>query len=79
MKLLSILVTALIAIPLATNAHTEPPKVQTTHRVAFEVTMAGAEHWTAVLNNVENLRATFGKYDANRSRGTRPGAESARR
>ncbi|HEY2802218.1 MAG TPA: hypothetical protein VGI85_16645 [Chthoniobacterales bacterium] len=58
--LLSILLSALIAIPLAANAHTERPKVQTTHRVLFEVTMAGAEQWTAVLNNVENLRAAFG-------------------
>lgn len=60
MRLFSILVTALIAIPLASNAHTEPRKVQTTHRVVFEVTTAGTEQWTAVLNNVENLRAAFG-------------------
>lgn len=60
MKLLSILVTALIAFPLAASADSEPPEVQTTHRVVFEVTMAGSEQWTALLNNVENLRAAFG-------------------
>ena len=30
------------------------------HRVVFEVTMDGTEQWTAVLNNVENLKKAFG-------------------
>lgn len=32
----------------------------TKHRVVFEVTHEGAEQWTGVLNNVENLRASLG-------------------
>ncbi len=49
---------ALCALALATiNAQTESTK---THRVVFEVTMEGAEQWTAVLNNVENLRKALG-------------------
>ena len=58
-KLTKTMITAaLCALALATiNAQTESTK---THRVVFEVTMAGAEQWTAVLNNVENLRQSLG-------------------
>ena len=31
-----------------------------THRVVFEVTMEGAEQWTGVLDNVENLKKALG-------------------
>ncbi|CAN5588135.1 DsrE family protein [soil metagenome] len=49
---------ALCALALTTmNAQTETSK---THRIVFEVTMAGTEQWTAVLNNVENLRQSLG-------------------
>ncbi len=49
---------ALCALAFNTmNAQTEPGK---THRVVFEVTMEGAEQWTAVLNNVENLQKSLG-------------------
>ncbi len=34
--------------------------VEGKHRVVFEVTLEGAEQWTAALNNVENLRKAFG-------------------
>lgn len=30
------------------------------HRVVFQVTAAGEEHWESVLGNVENLREAFG-------------------
>lgn len=36
------------------------PAGDTKHRVVFEVTMEGPEQWTAVLNNVENLRTALG-------------------
>lgn len=36
------------------------PADGTKHRVVFEVTMEGPEQWTAVLNNVENLRTALG-------------------
>ncbi len=49
---------ALCALALTTmNAQTEKSK---THRTVFEVTMEGTEQWTAVLNNVENLRKSLG-------------------
>ena len=49
---------ALSALAFTTlNAQTESTK---THRVVFEVTMEGTEQWTAVLNNVENLRKSLG-------------------
>ncbi len=56
-------------IPLATiaalplmiiNAQTEKPAADKTHRIIFEVTMEGPEQWTAVLNNVENVRTALG-------------------
>ena len=52
---------AVAAFALTTmNAQTENPSAGRTHRVVFEVTMAGAEQWTAVLNNVENLKQSLG-------------------
>ncbi len=49
---------ALCAFAFTTmNAQTENSK---THRTVFEVTMEGTEQWTAVLNNVENLRKSLG-------------------
>ncbi len=42
------------------NAQTENPGASKPHRTVFEVTMGGAEQWTAVLNNVENVRTALG-------------------
>lgn len=57
-KLMILALAALAALPLTTtNAQSE--KAQT-HRVVFEVTMEGTEQWTAVLNNVENLKKSLG-------------------
>lgn len=52
---------ALAALPLTfINAQTEKPAADKTHRIVFEVTMEGPEQWTAVLNNVENVRTALG-------------------
>ncbi len=54
-----IAVAAIAALPLM-NAQTEKPAADKTHRIIFEVTMEGPEQWTAVLNNVENVRTALG-------------------
>ncbi len=57
----TIVFAAFAAFALTTmNAQTEKPNAGKTHRVVFEVTMEGAEQWTAVLNNVENLKKSLG-------------------
>ena len=57
----TIVLAALAALPLtAMNAQTEKTSTDKTHRIVFEVTMEGPEQWTAVLNNVENLRTALG-------------------
>ncbi len=57
-KLMILALATLAALPLTTtNAQSE--KAQT-HRVVLEVTMEGSEQWTAVLNNVENLKKSLG-------------------
>ena len=57
----TIVLAALAALPLtAMNAQTEKSSADKTHRIVFEVTMEGPEQWTAVLNNVENLRTALG-------------------
>jgi len=38
----------------------QPPASDRKHRIVFEVTMEGSEQWTAVLNNIENVRTAFG-------------------
>ena len=49
----------LLLLPLsAIHAQTESSTAKT-HQIVFEVTMEGPEQWTAVLNNVENLRTVF--------------------
>ena len=57
-----ILSAALSVLALATmNAQTKnSPASAAQHRVLFEVTMEGEEQWTAVLNNVENVRKSLG-------------------
>jgi len=56
----TIALAALIVLPLtAMNAQTES-SAEKRHRIVFEVTMEGSEQWTAVLNNVENLRNALG-------------------
>ncbi len=56
-----IVLAAIAALPLTfMNAQTEKPVANKTHRTVFEVTMEGIEQWTAVLNNVENVREAFG-------------------
>ncbi len=56
----TIALAALAALSLtAINAQTEKPAADKTHRIVFEVTMEGPEQWTAVLNNVENVRAAL--------------------
>ena len=45
---------------LLAPAHGQTDSGQKKHRVVFEVTMEGAEEWTATLNNVENLRKALG-------------------
>ena len=58
-KLLALL--AIIATPSLSQAQeSKAPVDGTKHRIVFEVTMEGPEQWTAVLNNVENLRAALG-------------------
>ncbi|MEO5719112.1 MAG: hypothetical protein ABIR29_11130 [Chthoniobacterales bacterium] len=57
----TIVFAAFAAFALTTmNAQTEKPNTGKTHRVVFEVTMEGGEQWTAVLNNVENLKKSLG-------------------
>ncbi len=57
----TIALAALAALPLtAMNAQTEKPAADKTHKIVFEVTMEGPEQWTAVLNNVENVRTALG-------------------
>ena len=57
----TIALAALAALPLtAMNAQTEKPTADKTHRIVFEVTMEGPEQWTAVLNNVQNVRTALG-------------------
>ena len=56
----TIALAALIVLPLTVmNAQTES-SAEKKHRIVFEVTMEGPEQWTAVLNNVENLRTALG-------------------
>jgi len=57
----TIVIAVLSALPItASNAHTDGPTADKAHRIVFEVTMEGPEQWTAVLNNVENLRTALG-------------------
>ena len=57
----TIALAALAALPLThMNAQTEKPSADKAHKIVFEVTMEGPEQWTAVLNNVENVRAALG-------------------
>ena len=56
----TIAVAALALLPVTMNAQTEKSPADKTHRIVFEVTMEGPEQWTAVLNNVENLRTALG-------------------
>lgn len=54
----SIALAALAAFAFTTlSAQAEAGKK---HRIVFEVTMEGTEQWTAVLNNVENVRKSLG-------------------
>ena len=55
----TIALAALAVLPLMMNAQTES-SAEKKHRIVFEVTMEGPEQWTAVLNNVENLRTALG-------------------
>ena len=59
MKKLIIALAALAALPL-TNMSAQTGENARPHRVVFEVTMEGTEQWTAVLNNVANLRKALG-------------------
>ena len=57
-----LLCAALCALALSTmKAQTENASSTKAHRVLFEVTMEGSEQWTAVLNNVENVRKSLGE------------------
>jgi intracellular sulfur oxidation DsrE/DsrF family protein len=51
---------ALTTASLMQAQESPPPAGESKHRVVFEVTMEGSEQWTAVLNNIENVRITFG-------------------
>ncbi len=56
-----ILLTALAVVPLSLlNAQAGKSSTGKTHKVVFEVTQEGPEQWTALLNNVENLRVALG-------------------
>ncbi len=58
-KLLALFVMIATA-SLSQAQESKAPADGTKHRVVFEVTMEGPEQWTAVLNNVENLRTALG-------------------
>ena len=60
-KLIKAIALAALAVLSLTamNAQTES-SADKTRRIVFEVTMEGSEQWTAVLNNVENLRNALG-------------------
>ncbi len=58
-KLLALFVMIATA-SLSQAQESKAPADGTKHRVVFEVTMEGLEQWTAVLNNVENLRTALG-------------------
>ena len=53
---------ALFMIATTSLSHAQEPKASgdKAHRIVFEVTMDGPEQWTAVLNNVENVRTALG-------------------
>ena len=53
---------ALFAIATTSLSQAQESKASgdNAHRIVFEVTTEGAEQWTAVLNNVENVRAALG-------------------
>jgi len=52
---------ALLALASTATMNAQTEKAAGPHRVLFEVTMEGNEEWTAVLNNVENLRKSLGE------------------
>lgn len=57
------LLIVLLALLLASFSHAQESKAPGSsgkHRIVFEVTMDGPEQWTAVLNNVENVRTALG-------------------
>ena len=47
-------------VSLFAAAGAAPAAADPKHRIVFEVTGDGEELWTAVLNNVENVRMAFG-------------------
>ncbi len=60
MNLFKFLALFMIATTSLSQAQESKPAADKTHRIVFEVTMEGPEQWTAVLNNVENLRTALG-------------------
>ena len=60
MNLFKLLALFMIAMAPLSQAQESKASADKTHRIVFEVTMEGAEQWTAVLNNVENLRTALG-------------------
>lgn len=68
MKTLPVVVISLIlcatsaVLPRVEGA--EPSRQSSNHRVVFELTSADKETWSAVLNNIENLRQAFGAESA---------------
>ncbi|MDQ6911525.1 MAG: DsrE family protein [Verrucomicrobiota bacterium] len=56
-----LLLLALVTTSLAHAQETKQPAANGKHRVLFEVTMAGENQWTGVLNNVKNVREALGK------------------
>ncbi len=57
---LLIVLLALLIGPFSHAQESKAPGSSGQHRIIFEVTMEGPEQWTAVLNNVENVRTAFG-------------------
>ena len=60
LTLFKLLALFLIAATSLTQAKESKASGGKTHRIVFEVTMDGPEQWTAVLNNVENVRTALG-------------------
>ena len=57
----TIALAAVLLLPLsALQAQEGKSSTGKAHRVVFEVTGEGAELWTSVLNNVENVRTSLG-------------------
>ncbi|MDQ6807831.1 MAG: hypothetical protein M3Z64_00160 [Verrucomicrobiota bacterium] len=57
---LLIILFALLIASFSNAQESKAPGSSGKHRIVFEVTMEGPEQWTAVLNNVENVRTAFG-------------------